>query len=76
MFEFFASSVGFIYPMIAASFDNSLISVCYNVSLLLAYVITAALVVTAFCMHREPDIVVVLSRNPEESFVSVLVCDD
>jgi hypothetical protein len=62
--------------MMAASYDSFVLTVSYNVSLLLAYVIAAALIVTAFCMHREPAVVAVLSRNPEESFVSVLVCDD
>jgi hypothetical protein len=62
--------------MAATSNDSFVVTLSYNVSLLFAYVIAAALVVTAFCMHREPAVVVVLTRSPEEGFVSVLVCDD
>jgi hypothetical protein len=50
--------------------DQVVMSFCYTFSLILAYVIASALVITAFYMYREPTLVIVISEAssypPEE----------
>ena len=52
--------------MIAISGQN-ILSICYALSLFLAYAIGVALIVTACCMYQEPEIVIVLSRSTTSS---------
>jgi hypothetical protein len=51
--------------------DQLLMPICYTLSLILAYAIATALIVTAFCMYREPNIVIVVSDS-----VSTTTTDD
>lgn len=57
-----------VYPLLS-TFSRNMLSLCYALSLILAYCIAAALVVTAFCVSREPGYIIVFSRR-RVSFLS------
>ncbi len=57
-----------VYPLLS-TFSRNMLSLCYALSLILAYCIAAALVVTAFCVSREPEYIIVFSRR-RVSFLS------
>ena len=60
-------------PPLMDSFGRSLLSACYMLSMILAYVIAIALAVTACCVRQEPDFVVIFSRTPHtERNISVV----
>ena len=50
------------YPFIQV-LDQYTIAICYAFSLLLAYALTVALIVTACCMHCEPNMLVVIDEG-------------
>lgn len=57
------------YPLASAASRNMLF-VCYTLSLVLAYCITLALLVTAFCMHgQESNIIIMIERRIPSSSV-------
>ena len=58
----FILSAGLGYPFIQA-LDQYTIAICYTFSLLLAYALTVALIVTACCMHYEPTMLVVIDEE-------------
>ena len=60
------------------SFLDQIMPLCYTFSLLLAYAIGTALIITAFCIYREPNLVVVVSEvaSPRDRHLIRVIYED